>query len=555
MAEQIPEMIGKYRIMSLVAKGGMGAVYKAVHPSLRRLVILKKLTIRNNATVRERFKREAQILLDLQSPYIVHLFDYFVEGASHYIVEEYVDGMSLANLIEKQVALGTELSLLVFLDACYALKYAHWQGIVHRDIKPGNILISRRAEVKLADFGIASSEKDAVLPSAKESAKEGEKVAQAEAAASAKDDGSGLTRMGVTLGTPAYMAPEQISDSRSADKRADIYSMGIMLYEMLTGAKPFDATLSEATLRKIKRGDYIDPRKIDKSIPKPICRMIRKMLRANPARRYQSVDPIIAIVKSYLSRYDTHAIRIALAQSVLTKRQFAVPPFTPKKRIGRTVALSVGAAVAIAAGFCWLWNAGYVHATVLRHWYTPVSITLSLPATASAASDLPARAFFFVDDGDAIPEVPHSRRVFTKALTEQPTGARMTLYEIQPVYVKHGSYRIKVAAGPYVVWETLAVGKTARTIMLEDLQTVRRELSIHAQGFDASSGKPVNAQFQILYKNRWTALEAVPHRELVTGSVWRIRARCDGYKEALFSLIIDWYQDDLRIVARLERSE
>ena len=99
MAENFPQMIGKYRIMGLVAKGGMGAVYKAVHPTLKRMVILKKLTIKGNATIRERFKREAQILLDMQSPYIVHLFDYFVEGNSHYIVEEFVDGLSLAQLL------------------------------------------------------------------------------------------------------------------------------------------------------------------------------------------------------------------------------------------------------------------------------------------------------------------------------------------------------------------------------------------------------------------------------------------------------------------------
>ena len=221
MADKIPEIIGKYKIMGLVAKGGMGAVYKAVHPSLKRLVILKKLTIRNNATVKERFKREAQILLDMQSPYIVHLFDYFVEGSSHYIVEEYVDGLSLAQLLEKQVSLGVELSLLVFLDACLALKFAHARGIVHRDIKPGNILISKRAEVKLADFGIASSESGDVLPLSNSSGE-------------VTNLDNNLTQSGVTLGTPAYMSPEQITDSRSVDKRADIYSMGVMLYEMLT---------------------------------------------------------------------------------------------------------------------------------------------------------------------------------------------------------------------------------------------------------------------------------------------------------------------------------
>ncbi|MBR1721213.1 MAG: serine/threonine protein kinase, partial [Treponema sp.] len=222
MAENLPQMIGKYRIMGLIAKGGMGAVYKAVHPTLKRMVILKKLTIKGNDTIRERFKREAQILLDMQSPYIVHLFDYFVEGSSHYIVEEFVDGLSLAQVIEKQVSLGTELSLLVFLDACYALKFAHARSIVHRDIKPGNILISRRAEVKLADFGIAASD-------------DIEEIAVTKSDRIVSKVAGDVTQTGVTLGTPAYMSPEQIIDSRSVDNRADNYSMGVLLYEMLTG--------------------------------------------------------------------------------------------------------------------------------------------------------------------------------------------------------------------------------------------------------------------------------------------------------------------------------
>ncbi len=200
----IPAMIGKYKVLELVAQGGMGTVYKALHPSLKREIILKKLSIRGNVSVRERFKREAQILLDLQCPYIVHVFDYFVEGAYHYIALEYVDGMSLDKLIAKQVALPNQIAMVVFLDACYALQYAHSKGIVHRDIKPGNILISRRAAVKLADFGIASTDKE-----------------------SEKD--TTLTLSGVSLGTPSYMSPEQFADSKSVDKRADIYSMGVML--------------------------------------------------------------------------------------------------------------------------------------------------------------------------------------------------------------------------------------------------------------------------------------------------------------------------------------
>ena len=539
--ETLPPSIGKYRIMGLVAKGGMGAVYKAVHPSLKRLVILKKLTIHRNPTVRERFKREAQILLDLQSPYIVHLHDYFIEGNSHYIVEEYVDGMSLGELIEKQVALGTELSLLVFLDACYALKYAHAKGIVHRDIKPANILISRRAEVKLADFGIASSEKGDDLHDEKGNPKPVDK----------RDEN--LTQTGVTLGTPAYMSPEQISDSRSVDKRADIYSMGVMLYEMMTGSKPFGSTLSAENLERIKKGKYIDPRRIDKSIPREICAMIRKMLKAKPERRYQDIDPIIAIVKKYLSRFDTHVIRIALAQCVLTKRQFAIPVFVQKKQTGRNVLLVMaGIALAAAAGW-YVWTEGLVHATVLSHWYRPVTVTMELPATASVNSDLPARAFFYVDDAKDIPEVPGSRRVFSEK-TEK-SMAKVKKYAAKKVYVKPGQYRVKVAAGPYVVWQSFAVKEKGVVINLVELKNVRRELKIRPEAYDMETGTDLTeiSSFSILYRNRWVPIEAVPQNELVTGSIWKIVAQCAGYKDTMFSLIIDWYQDDLRIRAGMEK--
>ena len=545
MAEKIPETIGKYKIMSLVAKGGMGAVYKAVHPSLKRLVIIKKLTIRNNATVKERFKREAQILLDMQSPYIVHLFDYFTEGQSHYIVEEFVDGLSLAQLLDKQVALGTELALLIFHDACLSLKFAHARGIVHRDIKPGNILISKRAEVKLADFGIASSESGDELP-----------LTPSADSSSTKVDGN-LTQSGVTLGTPAYMSPEQITDSRSVDKRADIYSMGVMLYEMLTGSKPFPSNLNPETLEKIKKGKYINPRKIDKNIPPVICRMIKKMLRANPDRRFQSIEKVIAIVKKYLSHYNTHKIRIALAQCVLSKKQLTLPAFERKQNKAKKIGIIIASVLAFAAAFGFVWYKGYIHKTVLSHWYREVVINMQMPKTSSVNSDLPVRAFFFVDDGNSIPEVSGTRRVFNEKTAENSANSKTKNYQTYPVYLREGNYRVKIAAGPYVIWQSLKVESKAVTLNINSLKNRKTDVTINTTSYDSATGKKLteDTKFFLSYRGKWVPLEEVPAQDIKSGSIIKVLARCEGYRDTVYSLLLDWYQDELIISAAMQKTE
>ena len=253
MSDEFPSEIGKYKITGIVAKGGMGVVYKAIHPSLKRYVVIKKLTSRGKgaSTNAERFKREAPILLDLQSPYIVHLFDYFTEDRYRYMVEELVDGFSCDKLIKKQVSLPVPLAMLIMQDSCYGLKYAHSKKVIHRDIKPGNILISKRGEIKITDFGIASDESE-------------------------REDN--LTREGIALGTPAYMPPEQFDDSSSVDNRADIYALGISLYEMLAGTKPYPGDFTADNINRIKKGKFIRLRKINRKIPREVDKLVCKMI-------------------------------------------------------------------------------------------------------------------------------------------------------------------------------------------------------------------------------------------------------------------------------------
>lgn len=530
MSDTFPQMIGKYKIIEIIAKGGMGVVYKAFHPSLKRYVVIKKMTARKNSANIERFKREAQILLDLQSPYIVHLFDYFTEGSYRYMVEELVDGMALDKLIQKQTVISPQVALLIMQDACLALKYAHSKDIVHRDIKPGNILISKKAEIKLADFGIASGDKEQDSPS--------------------------ITESGVALGTPAYMPPEQFENSANVDQRADIYALGIMLYEMVTGSKPYPGTLSIETLNTIRKGKYIAPNKIDKTIPPVVCKLIKKMLQPNPKRRFQSTASILNIIKRYLKHYDTHAIRVQLAKMILSPKPLKEEPFVPKDLKIKKVRRIVLSLIFVAAALGTSWYLGLIHKYVLKPWFTPVDIEMQMPATSSVNSDLPVKAFFFENDGNEIPEIKNSRREVIQVIDKNNPNKKVAnrTYKIKEVYLRPGNYRIKVVAGPYVWWKSFSVEKEKLTIKCDFLKNMRRALSIRPHAYDAVTGTEITNQsnFYVWYENNWTKLEEIPAEKIISGSVWKIKVSADGYSEENFSLLFDWYQDELFVSANLQ---
>ena len=522
MSEEIPELIGKYKISGKIAQGGMGVVYKAVHPSLKRDVVIKKMTMRTNSMAKERFKKEAQILLDMQSPYIVHLFDYFTEGPYRYMVEEFVDGLALDKLIKKQTVIEPTVALLILLDSCYALKFAHSKGIVHRDIKPGNILISRRAEVKLADFGIASDE----------------------------NEDSDKTQTGVTLETPAYMPPEQFENSSAVDNRADIYALGVMLYEMVTGTKPYPSEFTQENIARIKRGKYIPPRKIDKTIPPVVCRLIKKMLKTKAKNRFQSVNPIIKIVKKYLKNYDTHSIRVELAKMVISAKPHNVPAFQKKKNLWKTVSISIVITGLCAAAGFYLWNQGFVHRYILRKFYTPVVLTMKIPEVASPASKISAQAVFF-KYGTKIEQVKDSERVFIEGsvskngVTSSRLGSKNKNYIIKPVFLSPGIYRAKIVIGSCVWWKTFTVGSKEEIIEVDNFTKLTRPINSVMKAFDGTTGKDISSQtkFTVLYKDKWVALESVPAEKFNSNNVWKFKAECDGYEEEIFSLLIDWYQD------------
>jgi len=214
--EEMQAMLPQYEVIDILGRGGMGAVYKARQKSLKRLVAIKILPLGmadDEMKFVERFQNEAQTMAAMNHPAIVSVYD-FGETANGllYFIMEYVDGSDVHKLIQASGKLSDEYALAITAHVCDALDYAHKRGVIHRDIKPANILIDQEGHIKVADFGLAKMDDPSMT--------------------------SGLTKTNMAMGTPDYVAPEVLSPGMVADHRADLYAVGVMLYQMLTGEVP-----------------------------------------------------------------------------------------------------------------------------------------------------------------------------------------------------------------------------------------------------------------------------------------------------------------------------
>ena len=549
------EKIGKYKIKKPLNEGGMGAVYLAVDPDLGENVVIKRLKAsKKDSSAVERFKQEAKVLRELQSPRIANTFEFISEGRFFYFVQEYVEGCSVADLLEKQGTLSFPVAMKVFYEACSALKTVHSKKIVHRDIKPGNLLVSKSSMIKLTDFGIASnhsgsekSESDTPSPASKK----------------AENIDGELTVSGSMLGTPSYMSPEQFYDAKTVGPQADIYSLGVMLYEMLTGKKPFvsplngDGSIDESKMDIIKRGDYETPRKYNPKVPLRICLMIHKMLKYDPEKRYQSVVPLIKIAERYLAKYEIHDVNISIATIVANIGKNGTAPLKlqeiPEKehKLRKFVLLGVLVALAVAE-IVYAWKEGLVQRTLLRFIYTPVTVTLEVPSAEVEmrySTGLPMKAFFFHEEGKQ-DEVKGMRREFKTAVSAE-SGNKV--FTINPAVLTKGDYRVKVVFGSYVMWRSFRVGKDAVNID-ENLQKEFRTVSISARSFDLYTGKDITAKttFTVEYKGKWVTFDKVPAKEWKAGKVWKVRGTATDYKTVEYSMAIDWYQDDIRVTMGMD---
>ncbi len=262
MSQYIGRDIGGYRVIEPIGAGGMAKVFKAYQPAFDRFVALKVLPehYAEDETYLERFAQEARIIANLEHKYIVPVYDFGEDNGITYLAMRYLQAGTLKDVLKRfggVVPLADAVRIVS--QVASALDYAHENGIIHRDIKPANILIDREGDAYLTDFGIA-------------------KVLEAT---------SHLTKTGTAMGTPAYMAPEH-GMGTDVDARSDVYSLGIVLYEMVTGRVPFEADTPFAVILAHANEPLLLPRTVNPNLPREVERVLLKALAKNPDDRYQT---------------------------------------------------------------------------------------------------------------------------------------------------------------------------------------------------------------------------------------------------------------------------
>lgn len=336
----------RYEILQLLGEGGMGAVFSARDRELDRIVALKIIRpeLARNAQVLRRFKQELVLARQVTHRNIIRIFDLGSDRGTRFITMEYIEGADLSSVLTRRGKLPAREAVDIVRQVCRGLEAAHAEGVVHRDLKPHNIMIYGQGKVLVMDFGIARSMSE-----------------------------SHVTRTGALVGTPTYMSPEQ-AQGQPVDARSDLYTLGIIFYELLTGKPPFEADNPMATLVRRIQEKPVPPVEVEASVPPPLNQIVLKMLATLPENRYQTAAEILADLDAWEAQRTGRTVEIS-----------AVPAPVPGK-VSRDLTVRIAAAVILILAAFTGWR--YIHG--------------GAPGPASAATVRVLVADFHNATGDAV---------------------------------------------------------------------------------------------------------------------------------------------------------
>jgi len=522
----IPDKVGKYKILSLLGSGGTSIVYLGLHPTLKRKVVLKKLNLRGKKSFYDRFLQEAALMMDLNHDHIVKVYDHFKEGSRHYMVMEFVEGLSLDQIIEHSGPLNHETIRYILRCCCKALDYIHSRNIIHRDIKPSNIFISKSGDVKLGDFGIALLDD----PSDRE-----------------VSSGSAL------VGTPSYMAPEQFSPRGQVTARTDLYALGVSYFELLTGEKMFSGESLEELREAIRKGRHLSLLFLIRSYSFSCWHFIKKSTRHYPVFRYSSAKRALQSLSSFRmndenSIHDLSGRIESLNPNVKSKAGPAqagrnlgfsqVLKAAPPPVQGRTSWYFLFAVLTLILTLGLLFHSGSFYKWFLPQQYGSLSFVLN----EGVGETLP------LDDLQVFLQHGESRNSWK---TIQIDSSEKLLFRRSGFYTMKSIWGNRVVSRSFYL-PPLAAGSDPYRIVLQSPAAHLQKLDLNIVLSDVFSGQLIPERTGVfLQKDDGSRIPMNSKTEFYAGTRYNISIKIPGYYEALYTVSSEFYQDEYLLDASL----